>query len=218
MLPRVLLTGFEPFDGEPINPSWLAASKLEGEEIGGAVVFARQLPCRFGDALEVLRREIEAIDPELVICTGQAGGRDGISIERVAIGVDDASIPDNAGKQPIDEPIVAEGPVGYWSTLPIKAIVSALLKAGLPAHVSQTAGTFVCNHVFYGLMRGLEGRDVRGGFVHLPYLPEQATRLAMKGPTPPSMSLDEMTHALRVIVRVSLESVTDETHAFGSTH
>lgn len=219
---RVLLTGFEPFGGEPINPSWLAASRLDGEVIADATVIARQLPCVFGDAIEVLRREIDAHDPALVICTGQAGGRDGFSLERVAIDVDDASIPDNAGKQPIDERIVGDGPVGYWSTLPIKAIVAALREAGLPAHVSQTAGTFVCNHVFYGLMHTLAQRDaqrsVRGGFVHVPFLPEQAARFARGGFAPPSMPLDPMVRGLREIVRVALRESADAKLAMGATH
>ena len=216
---RVLITGFEPFGGESINPSWLAVSRLEGEVIADATVIARQLPCVFGDAMEALRREIDAHEPALVICTGQAGGRDGFSIERVAIDVDDASIPDNAGKQPIDEPIVRGGPVGYWSTLPIKAVVAALREAGLPAHVSQTAGTFVCNHVFYGLMRVLEGRrtsdaPVRGGFVHVPYLPEQAERHA----NAPSLALHDLVRGLRLVIATSLATSTDARLIGGATH
>jgi pyroglutamyl-peptidase len=223
---RVLLTGFEPFGGEPINPSWLAVERLEGAEIGGASVVARRLPCVFGEAMDVLRREIEAHDPVLVICTGQAGGRDGVSLERIAIDVDDASIADNAGQQPIDRPIVEGGPVGYWSTLPIKSAVSALRAAGLSAHVSQTAGTFVCNHVFYGLMhlldtrgsdrRGLDGGGLRtrGGFVHVPFLPEQSARHG----DAPNMALEDIVRALRIVVEVSLSQGSDLRLAGGATH
>lgn len=213
---RVLLTGFEPFGGEPINPSWLAVERLEGAEIGGATIVARCLPCVFGAAMDALRREIEAHDPALVICTGQAGGRDGVSLERVAIDVDDAAIADNAGQQPIDRPIVEAGPVGYWSTLPIKAAVSALRAAGLSAHVSQTAGTFVCNHVFYGLMHLLHTRGLRarGGFVHVPFLPEQAARHG----NAPSMTVDDVARALRLVVEVSLSQGSDLELAGGATH
>jgi pyroglutamyl-peptidase len=215
---RVLLTGFEPFGGEPINPSWLAASALADAEIGGAKVVSCLLPCVFGAAMDTLRQEIGAHDPVLVVATGQAGGRDGLSLERVAIGVDDASIADNAGQQPIDRPILPGGPVGYWSSLPLKAAVSALREAGLRAHVSQTAGTFVCNHVFYGLMHllhtggGAPGR--RGGFVHVPYLPEQAARNGHA----PSMTLDDIVRGLRIVVEVSLTHARDLSVAAGATH
>ena len=220
-LPRVLLTGFEPFGGESINPSWLSARALEGAEIGGARVSARELPCVFGAAVDVLGRAIRELDPIVVICAGQAGGRAAITLERVAINVDDASIADNAGKQPLDEPIAIAGPVGYWSSLPIKAIVRALRDARIRADVSQTAGTFVCNHVFYGLMHLLADRPgVRGGFVHVPFLPEQAARavLAPGAATPPSMSLDEMTRALHVVVATSLAVDADAKVAGGATH
>ena len=204
---RVLLTGFEPFGGEPINPSWLAASALADAEIGGAKVVSCLLPCVFGAAMDTLRQEIGAHDPVLVVATGQAGGRDGLSLERVAIGVDDASIADNAGQQPIDRPILPGGPVGYWSSLPLKAAVSALREAGLRAHVSQTAGTFVCNHVFYGLMHqlargGLNGElhGVRGGFIHLPWLPGQGT---------PSMPLAQAVTALDTAIACALATPVD---------
>jgi pyroglutamyl-peptidase len=213
---RVLLTGFEPFGGEPINPSWLAVERLEGAEIGGAKILARRLPCVFGEAMDVLRREIDAHDLVLVICTGQAGGRDGLSLERVAIDVDDASIADNAGQQPIDRAIVEGGPVGYWSTLPIKAAVAALREAGLKAHVSQSAGTFVCNHVFYGLMHLLDTRGLRarGGFVHVPFLPEQSARNGHA----PSMTVEDIARALRIIVEVSLSQQGDVKLTGGATH
>ncbi|MBX7193929.1 MAG: pyroglutamyl-peptidase I [Sandaracinaceae bacterium] len=212
---RVLVTGFEPFGGEPINPSWLAVQALDGETIADATVSARCLPCVFEHAFATLEREIDALEPELVVCVGQAGGRDAITLERVAINVDDASIPDNAGAQPIDAPIAEEGPVGYWSSLPIKAIVAAIREAGLPAKVSQTAGTFVCNHVFYALMRALSRRDgVRGGFVHVPYVPEQAAR--HEGA--PSLPLEDQVRALRIALEVSLGVQRDAHLAGGATH
>lgn len=173
---NILLTGFEPFDGEAVNPSWELARALNGETIGGARVVAVQLACRFHVALAQLDEALARVRPVLALAIGQAGGRCDLSLERVAINVDDARIPDNGGAQPIDEPVVPDGPAAYFSTLPIKAIVAGLREAGCPASVSQTAGTFVCNHVFYGLQHRLRGQDVRSGFMHIPYLPEQAAR------------------------------------------
>ncbi len=157
----VLITGFEPFGGETVNPSWEVVKQLDGMIIRGQQVVAKQLPCVFGEALTVLKAALETYQPRLTIAVGQAGGRVDITVERVAINVDDARIPDNKGQQPIDEPIVANGPAACFSTLPIKAIVSALRQQGIPASVSQTAGTFVCNHVMYGLLHQLQGKAGR---------------------------------------------------------
>jgi pyroglutamyl-peptidase len=216
----VLLTGFEPFGGEPVNPSWLAARALDGEVIAGARVVARELPCVFGDAVDALEAAIDGLAPALVICTGQAGGRDALTVERVAINVDDARVADNAGKQPIDEPIVEGAPAAYFATLPLKAIVAALRAEGLRADVSQTAGTFVCNHVFFGLMHALASRPgIRGGFVHVPFLPEQALRAVPPGARPPpSMTLDDLVRGLRVVIATSLATTADAKLAGGATH
>jgi pyroglutamyl-peptidase len=213
---KVLLTGFEPFGGESVNPSALAVRELHGRVIARHHVVAAELPCVFGKALDELRREIRRLDPALVICVGQAGGRRAIGLERVAINVDDARIDDNAGARPVDRPIAARGPVGYWSTLPIKAIVTALREARIPAEVSQTAGTFVCNHVFYGLMRALRRRaGTRGGFVHVPLLPEQALRA---GDGAPSLPLPKVVQALEVAVATSLTTRRDLRIAAGAEH
>lgn len=168
---RVLLTGFEPFGGDDFNPSEDIARRLNGRRLRGRPVVGATLPCVFGQANEVLRELIERHDPELIVCLGLAAGREAITPERVAINVDDARIADNAGQQPVDEAIEADGPAAYWSTLPIKAIVADLITARVPAAVSQTAGTFVCNHVFYGLMHLLQEpphQQRRGGFIHVP--------------------------------------------------
>ena len=211
----VLLTGFEPFNKEPINPAWETVRALDGWAEGGFVVVARQLPCVFGDANEAMRALVDELKPALVIAVGQAGGRVDLSVERVAINVDDAPIKDNADRQLVDEPIVRGGPAAYFSTLPIKAIVAALRAAGLPASVSQTAGTFVCNHVFYGLMHALAGRaGVRGGFIHIPYLPEQAAR----HPGAASMALGQMIEGIRIAVRTALETGRDAADVGGATH
>jgi pyroglutamyl-peptidase len=171
----VLLTGFEPFGGEEVNPSAEIARQLHGTVVAGHEIRGALLPCVFGESIVELQRQMRATKPALVICLGQAGGRPDITPERVAINVDDARLADNAGGQPIDRPIRPKGPAAYFSTLPIKAMVAALQQRGVPASVSQTAGTFVCNHVFYGLMHALRGqRKIRGGFIHVPFLPEQA--------------------------------------------
>lgn len=211
----VLLTGFEPFNKEPINPAWETVRALDGWGDGDFRVVARQLPCVFGDANAVMRALIDELRPALVIAVGQAGGRVDLSVERVAINVDDAPIKDNADKQLVDEPIVRGGPAAYFATLPIKAIVAALRAAGLPASVSQTAGTFVCNHVFYGLMHAVVGRnDVKAGFIHIPYLPEQAAR----HPGAASMSLAQMIEGIRIAVRTSLALNIDISAGGGTTH
>ncbi|HSX59985.1 MAG TPA: pyroglutamyl-peptidase I [Tahibacter sp.] len=214
-LPRVLLTGFDPFGGETLNPSWEAVRRLDGEIVRGHRVFALQLPTCFGRSLRTLRAALTRTTPDLVICVGQAGGRSRLSLERVAINVDDARIADNAGRQPVDRPVVRGGPAAYFSTLPIKALLRALQSAGLPAEISQTAGTFVCNHVFYGLMHALrEAPHVRGGFVHIPFLPEQAVAHAGA----PSLALDAVVAGLRVIVDTALRTRRDARVAAGTTH
>lgn len=199
--PVMLLTGFAPFGGERINPSWEVARALEGERIAGHRVAARELPCCFGEAAAVLRAEIAARHPAAVLALGQAGGRCDFSIERVAINLDDARIPDNAGGQPIDTAIEPAGPAAYFASWPIKAMVAGLRAAGLPASVSNSAGTYVCNHVFYALMHALRGQPgVRAGFMHLPLLPEQAARL----PGQPSLPLALMVQGVREALAVGL--------------
>ena len=211
----VLLTGFEPFNGAAINPSWEAVRALDGWSGPGFAVVARQLPCVFGTALDVLRESIAGVKPDIVIAVGQAGGRSEISLERVAINVDDASIRDNAGNQPVDTPVAADGPAAYFTTLPVKAIVKALRLRGFPSGVSQTAGTFVCNHVFYGLMHHAVGQPLKAGLIHVPFLPEQA---ADRPERPPSMALRDIVDALRIAVEVAVVTETDTQEVGGATH
>lgn len=194
----ILLTGFEPFDGESVNPSWQVASALDGETIAGERVVAVRLPTEFRASLRVLRGALRRHAPTLAVSLGQAGGRAALSVERVAINVDDARIPDNAGARPIDVPVVRGGPAAYLSTLPVKAIVAALRARGVPAEVSQTAGTFVCNHVFYGLQHALRRRRVRSGFIHVPYLPEQAQARPGAAAVPLGTMIDGVRTALHV--------------------
>jgi pyroglutamyl-peptidase len=215
MTKTVLLTGFEPFNGANINPAWEAVRALEGWRGDGFRVEVLRLPCVFGRALDIITQAVEALDPDVVIAVGQAGGRPELSVERVAINVDDARFVDNAGQQPVDTPIVPGGPAAYFTTLPIKAIVRAMRARELVAGVSQTAGTFVCNHVFYGLMHCVAGTSVRAGFIHVPFLPEQAD--AYPGGAP-GMALDDIVAGLRVAVEVTLAVENDISEAGGATH
>ncbi|RYZ12225.1 MAG: pyroglutamyl-peptidase I [Comamonadaceae bacterium] len=194
---NLLLTGFEPFDGGTINPSWEAARALDGLRIGPALVHARRISCVFGRSLSELEAAIAQVRPQRIVCLGQAGGRGEITPERVAINIDDGRICDNAGCRPIDRPVVEGAPAAYFSTLPIKAMVRAMRDAGIPAAVSNTAGTFVCNHLFFGLMHRLAFATdpaVRGGFVHIPYLSEQAAEL----PGMPGLPLQAIVEGLRL--------------------
>ncbi len=220
MSPRaVLLTGFEAFGEQPLNASRLAVEAVDPARVSGARVVTAVLPCVFGDATEALERALRRHRPAVVICCGQAGGRAEIAVERVAINVDDAVIPDNVGARPIDRPIAAGGPAAYFSTLPIKAIVAALRAEGLPAAVSQTAGTFVCNHVFYGLMHRLaRRRGVRGGFIHVPWVPEQVSAPASDGHDMPCLPVAEIARALEIAAQVSLDTERDLVVAGGATH
>lgn len=213
---RVLITGFEPFGGESENPSSEIARAIDGHLIDGRAVVGRVLPCEFGRSLAVLRAALRELSPELVLCLGQAGGRAAITVERVAINVDDARIADNVGAAPVDEPIVRRGPAAYWSTLPIKAMVAALREQGLPAEVSQTAGTFVCNHVFYGLMHMLaRKKGVRGGFIHVPFSPAQAARASTPAP---SLPLAEQQRGIALAIRTAIATRRDLRRAGGATH
>ncbi|WP_207454504.1 pyroglutamyl-peptidase I [Desertivibrio insolitus] len=191
----VLLTGFEPFAGDPVNPSWQAVERLVREWSGGATLVAARLPVSFDGADDALLAAIEQHHPDVVIATGLAANRRGITVERVAINVDDARIPDNDGAQPVDVPIEADGAPARFSTLPIKTIVAALHGAGLQASVSNSAGTFVCNHVFYTL-QGLPG--LRSGFVHVPATTELAGDDAL------APDLTELVRGLRVAVEAVL--------------
>ncbi len=214
---NVLLTGFEPFDNESLNPSWEAVRALDGWHCDGAVVHARRISCVFGAALRELDAAIDEVQPQLVLCIGQAGGRSDITPERIAINIDDGRICDNAGCQPIDAPVVPGAPAAYFSSLPIKAMVRDMRTAGIAAAVSNTAGTFVCNHLFFGLMHRLASRPVaglRGGFIHIPYLPEQAGRF----PGLPSMPLDTVIAALRIAVATALSVTEDVRETGGQLH
>jgi len=203
---KALVTCFDPFGGDEINPSSLAVGKLK-KRIGGVLVHTATLPTSYARSAGVLRTAIEKTGPDIVLCVGQAGGRTELCLERVAINVQDARIRDNDGKQPIDKPVVQDGPAAHFATLPIKACVAAMRQAGLPAAVSNTAGTFVCNHIFYALMDIAASHPVlmRGGFLHIPYVPEQAARLGGA----PSMAVDDIVRGIEIILEVSAARTSD---------
>lgn len=203
---KALVTGFDAFGGDKVNPSSLAVSRLK-RKIGNLTIHTVELPTSYARSPIVLRGAIHEVRPDIVLSVGQAGGRAELCLERVAINVQDARIKDNDGKQPIDRPVVRDGPAAYLSTLPIKACVSEMRKAGLPAGVSNSAGTFVCNHVFYAVMDMAEQHAMgfRGGFLHIPYIPEQAARLG----SAPSMSLDDIVRGIEITLAVSAARQTD---------
>jgi len=196
--PRVLITGFEPFGEETHNPSEMIARALDGSLISGRGVRGVVLPCRFGAALTQLRRLLRTERPALTICLGVAGGRQAITPERIAVNLIDAGIPDNAGRQPRDKPVARDGPAAYFSRLPVKAIVNRLRDLGHPAEISLSAGSYVCNHLFYGLMHELSGTPgARGGFIHIPRLPEHGgpARLSLEN------QIDAIINAAAVCLR-----------------
>jgi pyroglutamyl-peptidase len=215
-LPTVLVTGFEPFGGEDENPSQQIACALDGAAIAGHRIVAATLPTEFARVAAELDALIARHRPVLVLAVGQAGSRAEISLERVAINLIDARIADNAGAQPVDVPVVAGAPNAYFSTLPLKAMLRALQTAGIPAALSHSAGTFVCNQVFYALAHRLARgrRKVRGGFIHVPYLPQQAARRAGA----PSLPLATMIAALRICLETALTTHDDLHLAGGATH
>ncbi len=214
--PCVLLLGFEPFADELINPSAEIVRQLDGAMIGAHRVVSAVLPVAFADAPLRLAEALDRSRPELVIALGQAGGREEISLERVAINLIDARIPDNAGMQPIDVEVLSGGPGAYFSTLPLKAIRAELQRCGVPVSLSLSAGSYVCNQVFYWLAHLLatEHANVRGGFIHVPWLPEQASR----HPGESGMSLGLMVNGVVAAIECTLRTSTDLAVSGGSLH
>jgi len=203
---KVLVTGFQPFGGEKINPS-LEAVKMLPEEISGAEIVKASIPVVFGKSIKKLDELIEKEKPQVVICVGQAGGRFELSIERVAINIDDARIPDNDGNQPIDEKIFEDGENAYFATLPIKAMVEEMRSGSVPSAVSNTAGTYVCNNIMYGLLylTDKKYKDIRGGFIHVPFIPEQVITRS----NTPYMSLQQISRGLELAIKATVENKED---------
>ena len=196
---KILLTAFEPFGGDTINPA-LEAVQLVPERVEDVEIVKLTVPTVFYRSIDVVAAAVEAQRPDAVLCIGQAGGRAELTPERVAINLDDARIPDNAGGQPVDRTIFPDGAPAYFATLPIKAMVRAIREAGIPASVSNTAGTFVCNHLMYGLLYTLEKHypGVQGGFMHVPFAPSQTVE---RGGNVPSMSIRDIASGIEAAVR-----------------
>jgi len=195
---KIIITGFDPFGGESINPAYEAV-RLLPNKIGSAEIIAAELPTIFGKCAVVLERLVEQHSPDVVICVGQSGGSRGIAIERVAINIADANIADNDGNQPVDLAIIEGGPVAYFSNLPIKAIVMNIKNHGVHASVSNSAGTFVCNDILYRVLHLCETKypNMRGGFIHVPYIPEQ---VESKPEGTPSMPLEMIVKGLQYAI------------------
>jgi len=208
----ILVTGFEPFGGEATNPSWEICERLP-REIAGARVETCLVPCVFRRAIEVVADAIERHRPAIVLCLGQAGGRSVMGVERVAINVDDARIPDNDGQQPVDEPVAPDGPAAHFATLPLKAMAQAMRRAGAPAEVSNTAGTFVCNHLMYGVLHFIQARGfgARAGFIHVPYADEQV----LEKPPVASMALATMVKGVEAALHAARHARQDIRQAEG---
>lgn len=212
---KVLITGFEPFGGESINPA-LEAVKMLKDEIAGAEIVKLQIPVVAGKSIERIHEKMQESNPDIVISIGQAGGRFGVTPERVAINITDARIPDNEGNQPIDEPIFEDGDTAYFSNLPVKAMVQAIKNAGLPASLSNTAGTYICNHVMYGILYYIQKEfpHTRGGFIHVPYAASQV----VDKPNTPSMAITDITAALEAAIQAAAEHKDDLKIVGGETH
>ena len=200
---KIIVTGFDPFGGETINPSIECVKALP--EIEGVELIRLELPTVFKESAKRLNEVINDVKPDAVLSVGQAGGRPGITMERIAINVDDARIPDNISQQPIDETIQTEGEAAYFTTLPIKRIVKAIREAGISAEVSNSAGTFVCNHIMYQSLFAATKADkpFKAGFMHIPFIPEQTT-------DKPSLPLEESTRALQIAIDTIRDYLNDE--------
>lgn len=203
---KILITGFDPFGGESINPALEAVKKLPTTILDSEIIKI-EIPTVFEKSLKKIEENIIKHNPDVVISVGQAGGRFGVTPERVAINIDDARIKDNEGNQPIDIKIFEDGENAYFSNLPIKAMVKEMTDNGIPASVSNTAGTFVCNHVMYGILYLIDKKypNIKGGFIHVPYIPSQV----VTKPNNPSMSIDDIAKGLELCIKAVIENSSD---------
>ena len=213
---KVLITGFDPFGGEKINPAWEAVKGIK-DIIEGAKIIKLEIPTVFNKSIEKVKEAMELEKPDIVLCIGQAGGRYDMTVERVAINVDDARIEDNEGNQPIDIPVFEDGENAYFSTLPIKAMVAEIRKADIPASVSNSAGTYVCNHLMYGVLYTIAKKypSMRGGFMHVPFITSQ---VANRPTNAPSLSLDTIVKGIEAACKAIAENPEDIVAVEGHTH
>ena len=200
---KVLLTAFNPFGGESVNPAQEAVEAV-ADKVAGAEVVKLVVPTVFGKSIETVHEAMKKENPDVTFCIGQAGGRIGLTPERVAINLDDARIEDNEGNQPVDKPIFEDGKTAYFTSLPVKAMVQKIKDAGVPASVSYTAGTFVCNHLMYGVLYYIDKEfpDMKGGFMHVPYLHEQAVNRA----NTPSLSKEDIVKGIEAAIAAIVEN------------
>lgn len=212
---KLLLTAFDPFGGEKINPA-LEAVKLVKDKIGDVEVVKQEVPTVFVKSVNTVKEAIEKEKPDVVLCIGQAGGRFDLTPEKVAINYDDARIKDNEGNQPLNQPIFEDGDTAYFSTLPVKAMVEEIKKAGIPASVSYTAGTFVCNHLMYGVLYTLNKYypEIKGGFMHVPFITEQV----MDKRNTPSLTLNQIVTGIEAAIKAIAENREDISTVGGTTH
>ncbi len=212
---KILLTAFEPFGGDTVNPAQEAVALIPAE-VAGAQIVKVDVPVVFGKSIETVRQAMAREKPDAVLCIGQAGGRIGMTPERVAINVDDGRIPDNEGNQPVDQPIFADGAPAYFATLPVKAMVTAIREAGIPASLSNTAGTYVCNHLMYGVLYHIAKSfpGMKGGFMHVPFLHEQV----MNRPGTASLSKADIVRGIEAALEAIVRNGTDTRVAMGETH
>ena len=210
-----LVTGFTPFNGEKINPSWQIVKALPGA-ISGYKIIKLRVPTEFGRSINVVIKAIDKLKPDIVLCLGQAGGRAQMSVERVAINVNDARIVDNAGVQPIDEAIAEDAPAAYFCTLPVKAMVHSMLDQNIPAEVSNTAGTFVCNHLIFGVLHHIALRQypIRAGFMHVPFVDSQV----VGRDDVPSLTLPAMIEATKAAIIAVIKHRADIKTIDGAHH
>lgn len=213
---KVLITGFDPFGGADINPAYEAV-KLLPDSIDGAEIIKMEIPTVFKKEGEILEKGILEHRPDIVICVGQAGGRSSITVEKTAINLTEARIPDNEGKQPLDSPVCEDGENAYFAKLPVKAMVHEIRSHGIPAKISYTAGTFVCNDVMYRLLYMIDKKypGMKGGFIHVPYLPEQVIDLPEGTP---SMSAQMIADALLYAAEAAMKYDEDIRVVTGETH
>lgn len=213
---KILVTGFDPFGGESVNPAYEAV-KLLPDVIGGAEIFKLEIPTVFSLSGPAVEEGIRKYQPDVVICVGQAGGRASISVEKVAINFVDARIPDNNGEQPLDEPLQVDGPAAYFATLPVKAMVQHVKEAGLPCYLSFTAGTYVCNSIMYNVLYMCEKRypGIRAGFIHVPYACGQVID---KANTTPSMPLETIAKSLEYAIEAVAIDRADGGESAGELH
>lgn len=212
---KILVTGFDPFDGDSVNPA-LELIKQLPEEIDGCEIITLEVPTVFHKSIQVIKQAIDTHHPDAVLSVGQAGGRVDMTVERIGINCDDARIPDNEGNSPVDEKVFEDGDDAYLLTLPVKAMVKAIQDAGVPASVSNTAGTFVCNHVAYGVayLAKKYYPDMKTGFMHIPFLPYQAAE--KRGM--PSMSLESLKTGTVAAIKAIIANEKDIKMAFGAEH